>query len=613
MASRPDPPEEEPAGRSHSPGVESNVSNAASGNNTTNQQRTRRARDPSPVMMSRKQVKAMAKEWDEEDRRVKQESRQSRTNTSTAAVAGYTAPNTPTKERPSFPHEKFRQHRGRNGRRQASETSNDDYDEEEEEEEEAEGGQQGGGLIGGAMLEARPSAAQSNSSHPEPDLERQDDPASDVHLIEASLVSERYIPQAEVVRQPIIAQDGDHVDTAANTGDGNNSQRDKPGLLERLTPNTAAWLCFGMACLLIFAIVAIVVAVIVSSGAGGDRGPETEPVVASAAETSAEDPTASTSNPFDPRPEESTAMPVPNKPTLAPSGGGELADDFFFQELTDGPETSSPTAAPVTKRPTLRPTTQPTLGLPTVPIVLQTPSPTTRPTPAPTFRQTLPPSFEATSGSTDVGTATQTFTPTETLGAEQFNEELEEILRQTAAPSDPFDDETVAPTKALEIMRVNITMQFAIRQGSVGTLRKPDEEQVNSMANNTFDFFLDVFVEAFDDTLEDVRPEVWLNTTSYWYGYEADLFFTVAPEEDEVVEAIELANYTTYIFDHVIPSGPYFEGISGIEDLTTDVFRVDPDLRRGLQGDDTLVDESVLDDDLVAYGEDWEEDEDSRY
>lgn len=121
------------------------------------------------------------------------------------------------------------------------------------------------------------------------------------------------------------------------------------------------------------------------------------------------------------------------------------------------------------------------------------------------------------------------------------------------------------------------------RRGLQEELLTPTEEEIDNLINNTFDFYSQVYQEAFDETLlsivplsvvtQDVSPGV------FFLSYLALLEFSSAPPAEEVAAVSTNIDTEEYIEFYVWPSGPYFsetEQIGVFSDAEDDLSTEEP-------------------------------------
>jgi hypothetical protein len=89
----------------------------------------------------------------------------------------------------------------------------------------------------------------------------------------------------------------------------------------------------------------------------------------------------------------------------------------------------------------------------------------------------------------------------------------------------------------------------------------PTDAEVDTLIVNTFDFYLEVFLSAYNDTLVDIIPgavQAGQVESGFNLFFTTDFSFSSAIPSEAVIETIEAANTTVYLSEFVRPSGPYF-------------------------------------------------------
>ncbi|CAB9526338.1 peptidase C11, clostripain [Seminavis robusta] len=117
--------------------------------------------------------------------------------------------------------------------------------------------------------------------------------------------------------------------------------------------------------------------------------------------------------------------------------------------------------------------------------------------------------------------------------------------------------------------RIVISVDITYRIGGTGDIPAcPTEAELDSLYKATIEFYQQVFSASFNKTyaglmavkfIERKVPD-GLNT-----NFLADVDFTFLPTTDDVVLAIENAGYTTLIIEKVLPIGPYFSSVLGLD------------------------------------------------
>ena len=155
-------------------------------------------------------------------------------------------------------------------------------------------------------------------------------------------------------------------------------------------------------------------------------------------------------------------------------------------------------------------------------------------------------------------------------------------------------DATDPPNGTPEVIMVNVSITYflanstgqeeeavmaaesvsVLRQGPQGRRRTqeevtPTELEIDTLINNTINFYTEVYMNAFGDTLlslvptsvvtQDVSPGV------FFLNYEALLVFSSAPPTEEVAAATVDIDEREYIEVYVWPSGPYFGATESID------------------------------------------------
>ena len=139
----------------------------------------------------------------------------------------------------------------------------------------------------------------------------------------------------------------------------------------------------------------------------------------------------------------------------------------------------------------------------------------------------------------------------------------------TPAPTNTPAPVATEPGPPDGIISTNTTIGFAVNPNNDPSApAAPNEAELAILEERTFAFFNETLFGGFPDSYRIFTPGDFTDmmTTEGWsITFFAETGFTPMPTTDEVKVVIEGGDYSDYILNYVIPSGPYFAFSSGLQ------------------------------------------------